>query len=347
MTTTPKPAKRRQHVEQRKAVSIGIASPAFGCSNGIGAAAAGFATELQKLEPHTGLLGVPSPTGYDEDFVQPTDLEADVILTFEKPYVWRRVAGRRVVGVVTDPVSVLPPAYGSGAARADLIVCPSKWSREAARLLRTPTPTVLVPFGVDTAQYRPGDRPRSGPVKFRVLFSAILPTAPRKGLVDAIRAFQGAFPDRDDVEMLIRSTLRPPIDKDDVRIRFAFGPRLPWELADMYRASDVLLYPSSAEAFGATALEAMACETPAIHTGATGMADFKDLGYAVGGKTVPAPDGQGEWVRPDFDGLVDALRRIEAEPETARAKATADAAAVAQRFSRARSAQTLLDHIVR
>lgn len=48
------------------------------------------------------------------------------------------------------------------------------------------------------------------------------------------------------------------------------------ELRDLYSAADVMVVPSLQEAFGQTATEAMACGTPVVAFGATGLLDIID-----------------------------------------------------------------------
>lgn len=78
----------------------------------------------------------------------------------------------------------------------------------------------------------------------------------------------------------------------------------PGYVADLYRASDVLLMPSLAEGFGVPLIEAQACGTPVITTGTHPMDELVFFGHAV--PSTPHPDRKG-WAQPDVGALAIAM----------------------------------------
>lgn len=80
----------------------------------------------------------------------------------------------------------------------------------------------------------------------------------------------------------------------------------PEYIADLYRASDVLLFPSFAEGFGVPLIESQACGTPVITTDAGPMRELTQMGTAV--RSISHPDRPG-WSQPDTKELAKAIER--------------------------------------
>lgn len=75
-------------------------------------------------------------------------------------------------------------------------------------------------------------------------------------------------------------------------------------VADLYRASDVLLFPSLAEGFGVPLIEAQACGIPVITSDVSPMNELVKTGTAV--RCVPHPE-RSDWVLPSRVDLTKAL----------------------------------------
>jgi Glycosyl transferases group 1 len=313
--------------------AVRVVVPVFGSLDPLGALAESTAIVLQGAGVHVDI-----ETGEDASFASTFRPEPDadpsaLELSFAEPHLWWR-AQRPLAGVVTSPTSMAPYAWEIPLRRALAVVVPSRWLAETVAPYRK---AALVPFPIDPAfTFAPKARGK----RFRVLFSTFPGQERRSGWELARAAFLDAFADREDVELVVRSPRPLAFDGGDPRITFDLARRSSAQMADLYRSVDVLLHPALAEAFGLAPLEAMACGTPAIFTGATGMADYADLGYTVRSRSVPGLNGEGEWRAPIAEGLVDALRAC-AERHDAE-KAARDAATVAQRYDRAAFAKNLL-----
>jgi glycosyltransferase involved in cell wall biosynthesis len=166
------------------------------------------------------------------------------------------------------------------------LVAPSRWLAECARSssLFRGLRVEVIPNGLDTETFKPGNkdhcRKMLGLPQDRniILFGAVGGTTdPNKGfslLKSALQALGKAAPDSlavvfgssgssgvADVGMPVVSLGRI---QDDQR------------LAAIYSAADVFVAPSRQEAFCQTAAEAMACATPVVAFGATGLLDVVD-----------------------------------------------------------------------
>lgn len=171
--------------------------------------------------------------------------------------------------------------------RSDLSIVPiSQWmdERVASSSLLSARPREIIPNGLDTALYQPTDK-----IQARALWG--LPTDRKIILFGAIHATQ----DRRKGFALLAEALRSIDDADwrrgvqvvvfgSSQAEDIFGPDLPvravghlhddLSLSLLYAAADVMIVPSTEEAFGQTASEAMACGTPVVAFDKTGVADI-------------------------------------------------------------------------
>jgi D-inositol-3-phosphate glycosyltransferase len=175
--------------------------------------------------------------------------------------------------------------------RADQLVCIGRDLEREALGAGIPRERVhSIPPGVDLTRFHPpaaGERERlrasfGWPIdKAVVLFVGRLSV--EKGAMDLIEAWR--FADRRDAVLMLVGPDMPghPWDVGDAgrayvrdhnltdRIRFA-GPTT--DPAPFYRAADLLAQPSHFEAFGSSAVEAMASGLPVVSSGVGGLADF-------------------------------------------------------------------------
>lgn len=176
----------------------------------------------------------------------------------------------------------------------------------------------LIPFGVDLAQFSPGAQ---GPARER------LGVRPDRLAIGLRAPFENVHKGARDALEAIERLAAPPDTLSIVasQCHGGFGAimadqqvvALGWvdddaTLLDTYRASDMFLMPSRAEAFGMMAVEAMACGLPVVCYDGTSLPEVTgapDIGLAV---------AQG-----DIDGLARAIRHLAANPEERAARGAA------------------------
>ncbi len=240
---------------------------------------------------------------------------------------WAGLAMPRLVtvhglGTLRDPAA--PPALAqtvaANLAHARCVVVPSHAVGAEVRDLGVAEDLLrVVPNGVDLDIFRPRDRTGCrhelgiDPDAPLVVYLGRLTAA--KGVGDLLAAWPRVTRA---VPAATLALVGPALEAFDTA--FARGVRVEGavETADAARwlgASDVAVVPSHYEAFGLTALEAMASARPVVAT-------------AVGGLPEVVPDGAGALVDPhDPDALAEALIGMVRDPDAARAAGEAGARA--------------------
>ncbi len=212
-------------------------------------------------------------------------------------------------------------------------------SRHLADVVRshgTTRPVTVAPvYGVDTATFRPADRPRELlrserglPDRGAIVFfsSRIAPEKDGETLLKAVRHLREAGRD---LWVLHRSggyrsfqahAQRAGIGDRVIATDAAHPVR---ELPRDYQASDLCVQASREEGLGFSPLEALACETPVVAS-------------SVGGLRETIVNGETGWTYPvgDADALARAMDEALARPDEARRRAQAGRRLVQERFER-------------
>jgi len=185
------------------------------------------------------------------------------------------------------------------------IVATSKWMQQQAQssALFSQIPVSLIPLGVDTDLYSPrdGDGLRASlgiPKAARVvLFAAESIENKRKGFSELLQAL--AMLDIDEELFLLTVGGNSPTLNghfNHIHLGFVDSSHL---MSAIYSSADVFVIPSLQEAFGQTALEAMACGTPVA-------------GFAVGGIVDTVRHGETGYLAAEEDvkGLCEGISRL-------------------------------------
>lgn len=172
------------------------------------------------------------------------------------------------------------------------IVCPTQWLADAARssALFAQTRIEVIANGLDLETYRPIDSglarqllklPADRPL---VMFGALQATSdPRKGFdllqtaLLHLRASVSQSTPLADLEIVVFGATQPA-DPPNLGFPVHYLGQLQDELtlALVYSAADLMVVPSRQENLAQTACEALACGTPVVTFGQTGLADVVD-----------------------------------------------------------------------
>ncbi|TWS20514.1 D-inositol-3-phosphate glycosyltransferase [Tsukamurella asaccharolytica] len=207
----------------------------------------------------------------------------------------------------------------------------------------------IVHPGADLGTYTPGDgaatRAELGISPDELVLTFVGRIQPHKApdlLLRAAAPLIHAHPERRIRVLVVGGPSGTGLERPDALIALArelgiehavtFGPpRPPAGLAEVYRASDVVVVPSYSESFGLVAVEAQACGTPVVAARVGGLPVA--VADGVSGRLVDGHEPQ-VWTA--------VLDEITADPGL-RQRLSDGAAAHAQRFSWARTADGLLD----
>lgn len=195
---------------------------------------------------------------------------------------------------------------------AGLVACDSEATADdVADLIRVPQSRIrVIPLGVSAAftkrpeEVRRMTRRRLDPTGSRAIVMHVSTGLGYKNIRGTLQAL-GALHSRGIDAILVRVGV--PLGPIDTRLArdlglsdriSEFNGITDEDLADLYRAADVLLFPSRWEGFGWPPLEALACGTPVIARASAGLTDLIDGRAAFGVE------------RSDVSALADAIAAI-------------------------------------
>ncbi len=212
---------------------------------------------------------------------------------------------------------------------ADVVICPNDAEREdgIAHGMWTEDVTAVVPNGIDTDQFVPGDssaaRSRWGLPQGVPIIGVVARLTREKGVDIAIEALQqipeahlvivGDGPERVALERQLK------VGQQQNRATFL---GLHSEVHSIYPALDVLIVPSRTEAHGLVAAEALSCEIPVVASDLGGLRNIVEPGKT--GKLVPAGDGE---------QFAQSVRHVLNEPGLARRLGRAGRQSVIEKWS--------------
>jgi len=278
-----------------------------------------------------------------------------------------RVIGARHVAVRTSDFGPFPRNWAEIVnERYDQLWVHSRWTQEQAAAGGVePARIRVVPHGVDPAVYHPGGA--RVPLMTRKGFAFIFVggTVARKGIDILLRAYAAAFRRDDDVCLVIKdhgasAFYREGTAREDIR-KLAGDPHAPEvlymdrhltapQLAALYRACRVAVFPYRAEGFLIPALEALACGVPTIVPRLGACLDFSDdtTSFLMPAKRIRVPVDRAFRLRLGFGVELDAVdfcevpvpvlaetmrHTYEADPDVLAAKGAAGATRARERFT--------------
>ena len=223
-------------------------------------------------------------SGFRVTDYRPDDLVPDVVLhhDFETHFTaFAPPAGSASVAVRTWDFGPLPPAWVEKINREfTQYWAYSEWIATQARAAGVdPGRIRVVPLGVDPGVYSAAGPRMTLPTEKSFRFVFVGGVSLRKGTDLLLDAYRRAFTAADDVCLILKDHSKDLFYRENhARSRitgWAESPDAPellhiddflpeQELAALYRASDVAVFPYRAEGFCVPILEAMACGTPSV-----------------------------------------------------------------------------------
>ena len=253
----------------------------------------------------------------------------------------------RVVGYWFWELADIPATHRPAIAMVDEIWAPTTFVRDAyAPVVDVPVHLVPLPIGPPTPSER--DRISFGiDDRFTFLTSFDhLSSMQRKFPIGVIEAFRRAFPERDDVRLIVKSInghLRPGQSEElvaavgsDPRIELRDGYLSDADHAALLAVADCYVSLHRSEGLGLHIAESMWVGTPVVATDYSGSVDLTTplhdhdpVAELVPSRLVEVEDGgeaytAGRWAEPDLAAAADALVRV-ADDETHRDRIVAAA----------------------
>lgn len=196
---------------------------------------------------------------------------------------------------------------------------PSKWQKQISIDQGYPKDKIFViPEGVDS-KFKPGNNPEG---KFKIL--VVGRWEHRKGTRESIKAFLNAFPNNNNVELILcvdNWVNQDKLNSTENRLKH-YGledPRITIksflskkEYIKLLQECHVFLSASKSEGWNLPLIEAIACGTPSIYSKCSGQLEFtkgKGLGVNILGKE-DAPGFPGNYYTVDEDHLVEQLKEV-------------------------------------
>jgi len=219
-------------------------------------------------------------------------------------------------------------------AHLDLVMVTSDFVRLSLLHSGVTVPIAVVGNGTDHLDAEFGRLPPREGARDRALFLHVSSCFPRKGADVLAEAFAKGFLASEPVELLIKTFPNPHSRIEGIveTLRRRFPHAAPIrivdrtlssrEMAELYRDAAALVAPSRGEGFGLPLAEAMLAGAPVITTATGGPSDFCTpetawlLDYRLVRSEAHVAGDVGLWAEPDAASLIEAMRRVLAEPES-------------------------------
>ncbi len=196
--------------------------------------------------------------------------------------------------------------------RADFLLTPSNSSKNKMKNIGVNKPIFVFPHGIDPEKFRFKERKKGK--KFKFLY--VGECSDRKGIFHLLQAFEDLFKDDLSVELYLKSnTAMLFYGGDEVRKRVDSLANVFWDTSDeghektlsLYDECHAYVYPSRADTFGMTLIEAAACGLPIISTNDPGATELlTNRYYSVESSEIQIsghPWMLGKWGEPNLSSL--------------------------------------------
>ncbi len=203
----------------------------------------------------------------------------------------------------------------------DELWVPTEWQKEITINQGYPENKIFViPEGVDGKTFKPNPKLKKQE-KFQ--FAIVGRWDYRKGIKESIEGFLKAFPDNQNIELLLNVENPYPTDGmnsteerlkyyglEDNRIKILkFLNRK--QYIKLLQNTNVLISCAKAEGWNLPLIESLACGTPSIYTKCSGQLEFtksKGLGIEILGEEKAGENIPGNFYTPDLDDLVKKIK---------------------------------------
>jgi glycosyltransferase involved in cell wall biosynthesis/GT2 family glycosyltransferase/predicted O-methyltransferase YrrM len=194
----------------------------------------------------------------------------------------------------------------------DYILTPSNISKDRMIKMGVTKPIFVFPHGIEKNEFT--YKPRVMGDKFKFLY--VGECSDRKGIFHLLRAFTKLYKNNPNVELHLKSnTAMLFYGGDEVQKYVDKNTNIFWNKSDtghertlqLYNECHAYVYPSRADTFGMTILEAMGCGLPVISTSEPGSTELvKGMYMDIPTNEVPVvghPWMTGNWGEPDYEIL--------------------------------------------
>ena len=229
-----------------------------------------------------------------------------------------------------------PPAYTEWTKTFHHLICASQWGSSCFQNYGVPAEMLsVIPEGVDSDSYHPRGRVAAAEKKRFLMLGKY---ERRKGYREAFEAFDLAWRDNKNIELLVKADWISPGGSQqhpaflELASEFSHLPIISYsgvasvdEMRALYQSADYFLFPSLGEGWGLPLIEAIACGCYAISCNYSGQSEYlKDIDglYAsIPYQLIPVdcPDfirayahedgDNGQWALPDVGALAQIISK--------------------------------------
>jgi glycosyltransferase involved in cell wall biosynthesis len=261
--------------------------------------------------------------------------DGDINLVFLAEDYCRRLRGTTLYWSVFE-ASRPPPPYPEWAEVFNYLICASHWGASCFERYCVPSRMLtVIPEGVDSESYHARGRALNPDIK---RFLMVGKYERRKGYREAFQAFDLAWQDNKNIELLVKADWISPSGSRqhpgflELAREFSHLPIISYsgvasvdEMRALYQSADYFLFPSLGEGWGLPLIEAIACGCYAISCNYSGQSEYlKDIDglYAsIPYHLIPvdcpefiqayahADGDNGHWALPDVGALAQIIAR--------------------------------------